>query len=188
MTVQPSKINQDVEVPGATIQYMTGPAEGMMESMVGRKRIKDEYAVLPGIELAIQKLHQIRAIHPPHSPDPRSAQQVIRDNFGDSFDLILNIPNPRGSSRAMIWYLTPEEFALAHKWELIEEGMQEDLKCLAVTEDGNFKSVIVNGLQRPPFVIDHAVYRDTFQAYVAPVDQMHKFADESRESFLKTGK
>ncbi|MFA5987540.1 MAG: hypothetical protein WC797_02735 [Candidatus Paceibacterota bacterium] len=183
------KINQDVDLPGATIQYMTGPAEKMMENMVGRNRIKGEYAILPGIELAIQKLDQIRDHTPEHSPDKRSAQQIIRDGFGNSFDLILNIPNSKGSSRAMIWYLTKQEFDLAHKWELIEEGMQEDLKGLAVTEmDGEFRSVIVNGLQRPPFIVDHAVYRETFQAYVAPVDQMHKVAEESRENFLKQGK
>ena len=86
----------------------------------------------------------------------------------------------------MIWYLTPEEFDLAHKGELIEEGMQEDLKGLAVTEEGEFKSVIVNGLQRPPFEVDHVVYKDVYVPYVAPVDQMHKFADESRDKFLKS--
>lgn len=181
------KINQDVNFPGATIQYMTGPAPEMMKSMVGRDRIKGEWAVLPGIELAIQKLHQIRNTVPKHSPDKRSAQQIIRDGFGDAFDLYLNIPNPEGSSRAMIWYLTPKEFALAHKWELIEEGMQEDVKGLAVTEeDGEFKSVTVNGLQRPPFEVDHVVYRDVYVPYVAPVDQMHKVADESRKKFLKS--
>ena len=105
MTTTETKINQDFDLPEATIQYMTGPAPEMMKSMVGRDRIKGEYAILPGIELAIQKLHQIRNTVPSHSPDKRSAQQIIRDGFGDSFDLYLNIPNPRGSSRAMIWYL-----------------------------------------------------------------------------------
>jgi hypothetical protein len=180
-----SKVNQDVDIPGATVQYMTGPAPEMMKSMVGRDRIKGEWGILPGIELAIQKLHQIRDTVPPHSPDGRSSQQIIRDGFGDSFDLYLNVPNPRGSSRAMIWYLTQQEFDLAHKWELIEEGMQEDLKGLAITEDGEFRSVTVNGLQRPPFVVDHVVYRDAYVPYIAPVDQMHKIADESREKFLK---
>lgn len=185
MSFTDTKVNQDVDIPGATIQYMTGPAPEMMKSMVGRDRIKGEWAILPGIELAIQKLHQIRNIVPAHSPDKCSAQQIIRDGFGDSFDLYLNIPNPRGSSRAMIWHLTQTEFDLAHKWELIEEGMQEDLKGLAITESGDFKSVTVNGLQRPPFVVDHVVYRDVYVPYVASVDQMHKVADESREKFLE---
>ena len=72
-------------------QHMTGPAPEMMKSMVG-KTVR-EFAILPGIELAI-KLDQIRSTVPEHSPDKRSAQEIIHDNFGDAFDLYLNIPNP----------------------------------------------------------------------------------------------
>ncbi len=181
-----TKINQDVNIKNATVQYLTGPAEPMMESMVGRAKIKGEWAILPGFEIAIQTLDQIRNDIPPNSPDELSAQAIIRRNFGDTFDLLLTIPNPRGAERAMIWYLTPDEFALAHEWELIEQGMQEDIKALAITEDGEFRAVTVNGLQQPPFIVDRVVYSDTYKPYVAPVDQMHKIADESRENFLKS--
>lgn len=184
-----SKINTEVDHPGATIQYLTGPAEPMMESMVGRAKIKGEWAVLPGFEIGIQSLDLIRDHVPDHSPDKRSAQEIIRSGFGDVFDLLLSIPNPNGSERAMVWYLTPEEFALAHEWELIEQGMQEDVKALAITEsDGQFRAITVNALQVPPFKTDRVEYKDTYVPYVAPPEQMHKVADKSRKDFTKSKK
>jgi hypothetical protein len=187
MNTGETKINQDVKVEGATVQYITGPAEAMMESMVGRAKIKGEWAIFPGFEIGIQSLEIIRDHVPSYSPDKdkRSSQQILRDNFGDKFDLLISVPNPRGAERAMIWYLTPEEFELAHEWELIEQGMQEDVKGLAITEEGEFRAVTVNALQRPPFRVDKVVYSDEYVPYVAPVDQMHQIADESREQFLE---
>ena len=181
----PIHINKDVERDDATVQYLTGPAEAMMEHMVGRKKIKGVWAILPGFELAIQPLDMIRDTVPEHSPDHRSALEIIRDNFGNKFDLYLTVPNPDGAEEAVVWYLTESEFDLAHEWELIEQGMQEDIRVLTITRDGNFRAAIVNGLQTPVFMEREPVYMKHYSPYIAPVDKMHFTAKESRERFVR---
>lgn len=180
-----SKVNQDIELAGATFQYMTGPDQGMMKSMIGRDKIKGELAVLPGLELGIQKIYEIRNTVPINSPDKRSSQAIIRDNFDDNFELYLVRPNPKGASHAMIWSITPDEFKLAREWELVDQGMQEDLKALAITEDGKFRSVTVHGLQRPPFRVDRIAMKEGYSPFIVDPAQMLKEADKSREKFAE---
>jgi len=184
------KINQEVNKPGATIQYCTGPDEGMMKSMVGRDKIKGETVIFLGIGLGIQKIYQIRNTIPSNTPDPkkRSSQTIIRDGFNDNFELYLCIPDPKGSSHPTMWNLTQEEFDLAREWELVDQGMQEDLKGLAITDDGKFKACIGHGLQKMPFDFDRIILRDTYKPFIEDPVKMLEEADKSRDIFAERTK
>ncbi len=188
-TTKNEYVNMDVNLEEAVVQYVTGPNPEMIGQMVGRDRIKGEPVIMAGLDLCIQKTEHMRDTVPENSPDdrvpPRSARAIMTEGFGETFELYLVCPNPKGQSPGTLWYLTAREFDLARDWELVDYGAQEDIKTVAITDKGVFRQVIVHGLQHPPFAIDRVVTNDSFVDFSGPEDKMLQRANETREEFLK---
>lgn len=179
------KRNWDLDHPGATFQYVTGQHSEMIGKMVGRDQIKSEIGILiPGTELCIQKIPNIRDDVPENSPDTRSSRQILTDNFDENFELYLVRPNPHNQSAGAIWYITPEEFDLARDWELVDYGCQEDFKTIAITSDGIFKAVVVHGLQKQPFNVDEVVNPETYSDFIVSKEKMLETAEKERLEYL----
>lgn len=158
----------------------------MMIHMVGNQNLKGVKGKLIGYELCIQDLNQIRdEIIPPFDISPR---QIIKNGHGDSFKLYVTRPNPSAAAYGTIWDLTAEELELVKNWELVDFGMQEEVKAMAMDDNGNMIEVETQALMRDPREVEKIVSEENYEAYIAPKDKMLKIADEAREDFLKRPK
>jgi len=158
----------------------------MMAHMVGNFDLKGEPGKLLGYELCIQNLNQIRDIIPPDSPVKSSPQAMIRKSFGDSFDLYVSRPKEGAVIYGTIWDLTPRELELVREWELVDYGMQEDAKAMAVNSKGEIIQVITQSLLKEPRDVDRIISEENYDAYVAPKEEMLKMADKVRADYLGT--
>lgn len=157
----------------------------MMVHMVGRQDLKGEPGKLLGYELCIQKLENIRDIIPENSPVSVSPREIIRQNFGDVFELFIARPKADGVVYGTIWDLTPEEIELVKEWEMVELGMQEEINAMAINNNGDIIAVETQAVMDPPAQIDRVVTEKDYPSYIAPKDKMLKIADETRKEYLK---
>lgn len=156
----------------------------MMYHMVGR-HLHGEPGTLKGYDLCIQKIHQIRNIIPKTSPLTRSPQEIIRAQFGDSFELYVLRPNPKGEVPGTIWDVTPQEMELIREWEMVDYGMQEQIKVTALDSQGNPVEVEIQVLLDEPHEIDRVVNAEIADLYIAPKEKMWAVADWCREEYFK---
>lgn len=167
-----------------------GPATNsdpeMMTHITGRHSILGEQGKLLGYDLCIQKINNIRDIVPKNSPLPISPREIIRKQFGDSFNLYVLRPNPQASIPGTIWDLTPEEIELVKEWEMVDYGMQEQIKTTAINSKGNPVEVEIQVLLNKPHEIDRIVDAETADLYIAPKKKMWAVADWVRREYLKS--
>ncbi len=155
----------------------------MMAHMVGNNNLKGVPGKLLGYELCIQDINQIRdeIIH----PFDRSPRAIIKAGFGENFKLYTSRQKVGAVTYGTIWDLTEEEFEKVKNWELVDFGMQEDVKALATDSNGNPVQVITQALLKDPKEVESIVNEENYDPYIAPKEQMLKVADEVLESFIK---
>lgn len=163
--------------------FGTNKDKDMMAHMVGNPNLKGEPGKLLGYELCIQGINQIRNNTIP--PFDRSPREIIRTGFGDSFKLYIVRPKTGADVHGTIWDLTEEEFELVCNWELVDFGMQEDAKAVAVNSKGEPIQIETQALLKDPSEVELVVKDEDYEAYIAPKDIMLKTADEVREDYLK---
>ena len=155
----------------------------MMIHMVGNPNLKGEHGKLIGYELCIQNINQIRdGIIPPFKKSPR---EIIKNGFGNSFKLYVIRPKDGKSVHGTIWNLTREEFERTRNWELVDFGMQEDAKGMAVDSKGKQVQVETQALLKEPREIESIIEGDNYDPYIAPREAMLKTADEVLKDYLK---
>lgn len=156
-----------------------------MAHMVGNENLKGEPGKLIGYQLCIQSLDQIRDIIPPNSPLKVSPREMIREGFGDKFDLFVAVQKPDAITYGTIWDLTPEEINLVKEWELVEYGMQEEVQAMAMTSDGQLIQVETQAVIDPPAKFYTTVEGNDYPRYIADRDKMLKVADQCRIDYQK---
>lgn len=156
----------------------------MMFHMVGR-RLHGEPGILKGYDLCIQKINHIRDIIPKNSPLSISPRELIRGHFGDNFELYVLRPNPDATIPGTIWDVTPLEMMLIKEWEMIDYGMQEQIKTTAFDSKGNPVEVEIQALLDESHEIDRVVNAETADLYIGPKEKMWEIADSCREDYLK---
>jgi len=156
----------------------------MMTHMVGRLDLKGEPGILFGYELCIQKTKNIRDIIPSYSPISISPREIIRKGFGDSFELYIARPQPDSVIKGTIWDLTVEELNLVKEWELVNYGMQEEVKAIASDLKGDIINVETQALIRPPVDVDRVIKEPDYPAYIVDKSKMLDVADRVRAEFL----
>lgn len=165
--------------------YGSNSDKDMMAHMVGRKDIKGEPGKLIGYQLCVQSLDQIRGIILPNSPLKVSPQQLIRQNYGDTFDLFIAVPKPDAVAYGTIWDLTPEEIDLVKEWELVEYGMQEEVQAMAMNSDGQLIQVEAQAVVDPPAKFYVVIEGNDYPRYIVDKEKMLSEADKCRINYQK---
>lgn len=163
----------------------------MMSHMVGNKALKGEHGRLIGFEVCIQKPHHFRKDIPITSPlfkQKLTPEDIIISSWGPDFSMYVSRQNPTGVAYGTIWDLTPEEMALVTEWEMVEYGCQENVKGIAVTDDGRLVEVLTQSFANPAQAeVESVVLGDDYEPYIADKKAMLDKADKNRELFLKFG-
>lgn len=157
----------------------------MMIHMVGRHDLKGEPGRLIGYQLCVQSLNQIRDIVPPTSPLKVSAREILQRIFGDKFDLFIAVPKPDEVVYGTIWDLTLDEIDLVKNWELVDMGMQEEVKAIAMNSNGDLIQVETQAVVDPPAEFHTVIEDDAYPRYIADKELMLKTADKVRGDYLK---
>lgn len=157
----------------------------MMIHMVGRDNLVGVPGKLLGYELCTQNLGQIRTEIPKNSPWQVAPQQIIRESFGEIFDLYVARPKIGAITYGTIWDLTPEDLELVKEWELVDYGMQEEVNAIAQDMDGNTIAVETQALMLPPVLVENVIAGDNYPSYVVDKNKMLEVADRCRANFLK---
>ena len=115
----------------------------------------------------------------------KSPREIIKNGFGNSFKLYVIRPKDGKSVHGTIWNLTREEFERTRNWELVDFGMQEDAKGMAVDSKGKQVQVETQALLKEPREIESIIEGDNYDPYIAPREAMLKTADEVLKDYLK---
>lgn len=121
-----------------------------LRALFGRRKLLYENAVLQGYELCLQTPKDLSDIVPQNSLLNMSPREIIKKNFGDTYELYTIRANPSKAVPGKIWYISPEEFEYLREWEMIDYGMSEDIVAKARTEDGDLVTVRTYGLVKNP--------------------------------------
>lgn len=158
----------------------------MIAAIIGRHKIVGEKAVLPGFELCIQKIDQIASAVLPDAPAPISPQKTIRDIFGDDFELYIMRINPKGKVHGTIWDISPEEREMVRDWEMLDYGMQNDVKSQAINTDGKKIDVVAEGLTNREIEVDRVVEGDQYDDFIVSKQKIIDVANKSRQEYLSS--
>lgn len=165
--------------------YGSNADKDMMIHMIGRDDIVGEPGKLIDYQLCIQSLDQIRDMVPPTSPIKDSPRDLIRKNFGDTFDLFVAIPKQGAVTYGTIWDLTPDEIDLVKEWECVEYGMQEEIKATAIDFQGNAIEVETQAVIDPPAQYHTIIDGNDYSRYIVNKNKMLETADKVREDYLE---
>lgn len=165
--------------------YGTNRDLEMMQVMIGRDKIEGTPGKLIGYELCIQKLEDIPGEVLENAPDKLSPHKIIRGAFGDSFELYITRPNADAVVHGMIWKITGAEYEMVREWELLDFGMQEDMKATAMNVDGEIINVVTHGSLSKDVAINRCVEGDDYDDYIAPKDKMLEVSARVRKDYMK---
>jgi hypothetical protein len=151
----------------------------MMAHMVGRPDLKGEPGKLLDYELCVQKLDQIR------DGNPVSPREIVRNGFGNNFELFIARPKKGAEIPGTIWNLTEPELELVKNWEMVELGMQEEVNARALDSKGNIISVETQAVVEPPALFDRIITGPDYEPYIVDKAKMLSVADFVRNDYLK---
>lgn len=121
-----------------------------LQALFGRKKLLYEDAILQGYELCVQTPKDLTDQVAEGAPMGLSPREMIRKNFGETYEVYTIRPNPHAYVPGKIWYISPEEFSYLREWEMIDYGMSEDIEATAITGDGDRVNVKTYGLVKEP--------------------------------------
>lgn len=165
--------------------YGSNSDKDMMVHMVGREDLKGEPGKLIGYQLCIQSLDQIRDIIPPNSPLKVSPRDLVRQGFGDKFDLFIAVPKPDAVTYGTIWDLTPEEIDLVKEWECVDYGMQEEVQAMAMDSSNQPIQIETQAVIDPPAKFYTTIEGNDYPRYIVDKSKMLSVADEVRLNYQK---
>ena len=164
--------------------YGTNRDHDMMAAMIGRNNLLGVPGKLPGYELCIQALSDIPDVVAERAPVSLSPREIVGRAFGSSFEVYVTRPNPGSVAYGTIWDITSEELKLVHEWELLDFGMQNEMKATAVGSDGEAVDVDTHGLQNPDTPVNRVVSGDDYVDYLVPREDILRVANEVRLEYL----
>lgn len=166
--------------------YGSNRNEEMMAAIVGNKNLKGVPGRLIGFELCIQRLEDIPDNIGEKSPVKISPRQVIKNNFGDFFELYICRINPEAEVFGTIWDLTEEERNLVKDWEMLDFGMQEEIKGVAIeNETGKIFSVSTEGLLDPAIHVNKVIAGGEYDDFIVSKEKIIEVANKSRQEYFE---
>jgi len=165
--------------------YGTNRTLDMMAAIIGRKEIEGIYGKLLGFELCIQKIDDIPDKILQTAPFPSSPRKIISECFNNDFELYIIRPREKAITYGIIWKITQQEYELVRDWELLEFGMQEDVKAVAIDAKGKIINVITHGSLSSKMPMDRVVEGNDYEDYLVPKKDILEVAEKSRKEYLE---
>lgn len=168
--------------------YGTNRDLDMMAAIIGRKNIVGEPGKLIGYELCIQKVEHIPGVSLATAPTELSPREIVTKVFDENFELYIIKPNANAETYGTIWQLNPEEYELVREWELLEFGMQEDIRAMALDSKGSVVNIVTHGSLSTSTPIDRCVAGDTYEDYIVPKKDILQVAERVRSEYIERTK
>ncbi|MDZ4385529.1 MAG: hypothetical protein U0944_03890 [Candidatus Moranbacteria bacterium] len=165
--------------------YGTNRDLEMMAAMIGRRDIEGKKGRLLSFELCIQKASDIADKILETAPTKTSPREIVTSTFDENFELYIIRPKENAITYGTIWKLTKEEYGLVRDWELLDFGMQEDIKAVAMDEDGKVINVITHGSMSPNMPASRVIEGPDYEDYIVPKEAILKVAADDYEKHIK---
>lgn len=165
--------------------YGTNRDLAMMAAMIGREKIEGQPGKLLGFELCIQKINDIPGEVLKTSPVQTSPREIIVACFDENFELYIIRPKINGLTYGTIWQLTEAEYDLVREWEMLEFGMQEDIKAIAMDSEGRVINVITHGSLSPSLPINRVIEGNDYEDYLVSKEKILAVAETTRKEYFE---
>jgi len=165
--------------------YGTNRDLEMMAAMIGREKIEGQPGKLLGFELCIQKINDIPGEVLKTSPVESSPREIIVSCFDENFELYIIRPKINGVTYGTIWQLTEEENDLVREWEMLDFGMQEDIKAMAMDSQGKVINVTTHGSLSQSLPINRVVEGDDYEDYLVSKEKILEVARKTRQEYFE---
>ena len=156
----------------------------MMAAMVGRKKISGVPAKMLGHILCIQSSKDISGKVLKTAPFPSSPRAIVTKCFDKNFELYITKPKAHAVTYGTLWKLTPQEVELVRDWELLDFGMQEDMKVMVVDNKGKMMHAYTHGSLSSRLPINRIVEGDDYEDYLVPKKKILNVAVKSRQEYF----
>ena len=163
--------------------YGTNRDHDMMAAMIGRNNLSGVKGIIFDYELVIQNLEHISDTVLPTAPVARSSREIMKTALGNSAKLYIIRPKAGAVTRGTIWQITPEEYEMVRDWELLDFGMQEDMKVLAQTETGEKITAQTHGSNNPNLPMAITIEGDDYEDYIVPKEDILETARRVNKEF-----
>lgn len=163
--------------------YGTNRDHDMMAAMIGRNNLSGTRGVISDYELVIQNLEHISNKILPTAPVPRSPREIMKTALSDDAKLYIIRPKTGATTYGTIWQITPREYEMVRDWELLDFGMQEDMKVSAQTENGKKITVQTHGSNDPNLLIAIAIKGGDYENYLVPKEKILETARRVNNEF-----
>jgi len=164
--------------------YGTNRDHDMMAAMVGRGNLEGVKGTLSGYELVIQDLEDITNQVSPIAPVPRSPREIMATALGDSAKLYIIRPSPSAVTYGTIWQISEDEYEMVRDWELLDFGMQEDIKVQVRTESGSPVEAQTHGSNDAMLSAGEVVVDENYENYLVPREVILETAKRVHQEFL----
>lgn len=163
--------------------YGTNRDHDMMAAMIGRDDLIGIRAFAHDYELVIQNLEHIPGEVSPTAPFPQSPREILKSALGDDARLYIIRPKPGAIVYGTLWYITPEEYEMVRDWELLDFGMQEDMKIIAETETGETLTVQTHGFDNPNLPMSIVIEGEGYEDYLVDKEKILATARRVNQEF-----
>ncbi len=164
--------------------YGTNRDHDMMAAMIGRDSLEGAKGIVRDYELVIQGLEHIPDKILPTAPAPKSPREIMGSSLSADARLYIIRPKKGAVTYGTIWQITPKEYEIVRDWELLDFGMQEDMKVEAETETGEKMIAQTHGSTDPNLPIIETVEGPDYEDYLVPKDMILSVARQVNKEFL----
>ena len=165
--------------------YGTNRDHDMMAAMIGRENLLGEPGKLLGYELCVQTLDDIPGVVAENAPAFLSAREIVERVLGPSFELYIIRPSPGSVAYGTIWHITVDELKLVHEWELLDFGMQEKIRAVAINLKGETIHVETHGSLDPSTPVDRVVQGNDYVDYLISKEDILRVANGVRLEYFE---
>lgn len=163
--------------------YGTNRDHDMMVAMIGRDNLSGVKGIIFNYELVIQDLEHIPDRTLSTAPAPRSPREIMRTALGDNAKLYIIRPKSGAITYGTIWQITPEEYEMVRDWELLDFGMQEDMRVSGQTETSEKITVQTHGSNDPNLPMSEIIKGEDYQDYIVPKGEILETARRVNKEF-----
>jgi hypothetical protein len=139
-------------------------------------------ASLDGYGLAIQRLDQVPDKVVQSAPIPRSARDLLKENWDEDFMSYVIFPSPGDKVSGVMWELTPEDRERVRDWELIDFGWYEDVEVSVRDSAGDEHTVVTERLGSGQ-EFAHEVYGTRYVTWLNDPEKFRVVAEKAAREY-----
>jgi hypothetical protein len=165
--------------------YGTNRDRDMMVAMIGRESLAGRPGRLRNYQLCIQTLNEIPEVVAETAPAPLSPRAIVEQALGSSFELYIVRPKSSEVTYGTIWDITQDELALVYEWELLDFGMQDEIRAVAIDLEGEAIHIHTHGLLTPDVRVDRVVAGGDYSDYLIKKEDIIGISNRVRLEYLE---